>query len=371
MTSTGNVDIDPTVPDSGFGGTSEGPYQLRLDFRPRVDNFLVDATATAFDGDADGDPGGVYSFWFRSVPVAQHVYVDKGAPAVFPNGQGGTRPADGSLQRPFNNLLAAQNDVQHRVQSGEVLRIVGNGGSDGDLSTLKDNLAYELGIANGRILADGAGLIVPQGVTVMVDAGAIFKLLKGNIQVGSSSATVDRSGSVLQILGTPGSNAIFTSYDDRDIGANSNPRPGQKEPGDWGGIIFQNDIDRAEGASTTSRQASSSTTWGRRTCAMAEATSRSMRCSRREPDSHDRCAPDHSVQHDLLQRGRCPLANPDSFLETNFHAVDALDVDYQLQSFTPDYDRIGPDLAEITSQIIASTGSLFGSARPPEIACGG
>ena len=247
VTSTGNVDFDPTVEDSGFGGTSEGPYQLRIDFQPRVDNFLVDATGTAFDGNADGVPGGVYNFWFRAVPLEQHVFVDKGAPAEFPDGFGGMSPADGSLQRPFNRLTSALDDPQDQVQSGEILRIIGDGGADGDLSTVGDNLAYELGIANGRILADGGGFVVPQGVTVMVEAGTLFKLLKGNIQVGSSSATIDRSQSALQILGTPALNVIFTSYDDREIGSNSNPRPGQKEPGDWGGIIFQNDIDLAEG----------------------------------------------------------------------------------------------------------------------------
>ncbi|MCA9218425.1 MAG: NF038122 family metalloprotease, partial [Planctomycetales bacterium] len=37
-------------------------------------------------------------------------------------------------------------------------------------------------------------------------------------------------------------------------------------------------------------------------------------------------------------------ANPDSFQETNFSAPDSLGIDYQATKFTPDYDRIGPDL---------------------------
>ncbi len=153
VSSTGNVDFDPTVEDSGFGGTSEGPYQLRLDFRPRVDNFLIDTTGTAFDGDGNGVPGGVYNFWFRAMSAEEHVFVDKGAPTEFPDGQGGTLPADGSLERPFNNLAVVLNQMDPQVQSGEILRIVGNGGDDGDLTTLQDNLAYELGVANGRVLA--------------------------------------------------------------------------------------------------------------------------------------------------------------------------------------------------------------------------
>ena len=184
VTSTGNVNFDPTVEGSGFGGTTQGDYDLRLDFRPRVDNFLTDATGTAFDGDADGVPGGIYNYWMRVVGVENQVVVDKSAP------DGG----DGTLASPFNNLNEALTDPANGVEEGDIMRIVGNGGGDGDLSTVDDNLAYELGISDGIILSDGADFVVPRGLTVMVDGGAIFKMLKTNIHVGSSSVTIDRSG---------------------------------------------------------------------------------------------------------------------------------------------------------------------------------
>jgi hypothetical protein len=84
---------------------------------------------------------------------------------------------------------------------------VGNGGLDGDPSTIGDNFAYEIGLAEAGasqpILRDGSTMEVPKGVTVMIDAGAIFKLRRARIGVGSSTLTIDRSGGVLQVLGTP------------------------------------------------------------------------------------------------------------------------------------------------------------------------
>ncbi len=34
VTSTGNTQFDPNLPNSGFGGTTQGSYELRLEFRP-------------------------------------------------------------------------------------------------------------------------------------------------------------------------------------------------------------------------------------------------------------------------------------------------------------------------------------------------
>jgi hypothetical protein len=67
-------------------------------------------------------------------------------------------------------------------------------------------------------LTDGFALDVPRDVTVMVDAGAVFKMRKGRFIVGSSSPAVDRSGAALQILGTPQQEVFFTSYNDTQVG---------------------------------------------------------------------------------------------------------------------------------------------------------
>ncbi len=242
ITSTGMSEINPKIPDSGFGGTSEGAYELRLNFKPSpernpttesgiVDN---DGQPTLLDGDADGRPGGEYNFWFTVAPAANTFYVNKAAAS------GG----NGSLSSPFNNIngaftaAAARNNDANSANDIAVVRIVGNGGADGNLGTQTDNLAYEIGFnALGQPLADGTTMQIPRGVTVMVDAGALFRLRRANIDVGSKAQGVDHSQGHLQVLGTPSHQVFFTSY---------NSRPGQPEsprPGDWGGIVFRNELD--------------------------------------------------------------------------------------------------------------------------------
>ncbi len=335
VTSTGNVDFDPTVEDSGFGGTSQGGYDLRLDFRPRVDNFLTDVTGTAFDGDADGVPGGIFNYWLQVASPEDHVFVDKAAPA------GG----DGSLLSPFNNLIDAVDDADNGVQAGQIMRVVGNAGADGDLATVGDNLAYELGVSNGTVLGDGADFILPQGVTVMIDGGAIFKLLKTNLQVGSASVTIDRSESSLQVLGTPEHNVIFTSYDDEETGVDTNPRITQPKAGDWGGIIFQNDVDRAEGRFDYEQV-------GIYLNHVGQADMRYGGGNVTVDSIQQVIDPIHMIQsrptvsyNTITNSADSALsADPNSFEETNFSAVDSLGVNYQDVPFTPDYARVGPDI---------------------------
>ena len=54
--------------------------------------------------------------------------------------------ADGSLSKPFNNL--ARSGVANAfgvARPNDIIRIVGNGGTDGNLDTIQDNFAYEVG----------------------------------------------------------------------------------------------------------------------------------------------------------------------------------------------------------------------------------
>ena len=72
VSSSGNREFDPTVEDTGLFGTSDGPYHLRVDFRPLEAAVIVDATGTALDGDGDGVPGGTYNFWLRTQTPAKY-----------------------------------------------------------------------------------------------------------------------------------------------------------------------------------------------------------------------------------------------------------------------------------------------------------
>ena len=232
VTSVGNTAFDPEVENSGANGRSDGAYRLQLSFTPagETSNTIVDATGTPLDGDRDGLAGGAFNFWFRSSTAANTVYVDKLAP-----GAGAT----GSRTNPFNTISAGL--AAAAPGSGKsIVRIVGN--SAGAAAT-----PYLVGtnLAGTQPLEDGATFVVPAGVTVMIDEGAVFKFRRQVIDVGSSSQLVSRAGAALQVLGTPGNKVQFTSFHDDTIGGSSDGQGPAVTGGQWGGIIFRQDSDSA------------------------------------------------------------------------------------------------------------------------------
>ncbi len=330
ISSVGNTNYDPRVPDSGFGGSTNGSYELQLKFVADRDDSLRDKDGTAMDGDADGTPGGVYSFWFQSSTPASTIYVDKATLAATKTGalaspydtisagfaaasnriivpltatatnlSGQTFVIDDGTNTPvtftFNggansvNLLATDSPatIASRMRnaisaartggllastvnvtlSGRILtfsgvdslniagsatlqtapnlvRIVGNGGGDQNINTQADNRPYLIGLStNGTALPDGAEFLVPQGVTVMIQAGALLKMRKSNLDVGTSAVDVNRSAGALQLLGTPRNSVFLRSYHDDTMGGNSDGVGPQPASGDFGGIVFRDDSD--------------------------------------------------------------------------------------------------------------------------------
>jgi hypothetical protein len=271
VSASGNTEYDPNVADSGMGGTTQGAYQLKLDFRKIATDSLTDATGIALDGDSDGVAGGVNNFWFRAAGLVQSlndlqsntrtartIFVDRSATADIAPRDGNPDSAsyieDGSLARPFisiDNALAASKPF-------DIIRVVGNNlnsALDSVDTDLTNNLAYQIGFDRlGNPLADGASLDVPKDRTLMFEAGAVVQLRRAQISIGSENqgAGANRSGGALQVLGTPFNNVYFTSYNnagggEQQIGkAEGNPNDIADE-GDWGGIAFRNDIDRADG----------------------------------------------------------------------------------------------------------------------------
>jgi hypothetical protein len=224
VTSTGNTNFNPEASDSGSGGRSDGAYELKLGFTPAstVANTVVDLTGRPLDGDRDGTAGGTFRFWFKTASLASTAFVDKTAAA------GG----DGSLAKPYNTIKSAVDGIGTR----RLIRIVGN----------NTDSPYLIGTdLAGKPLADGSTFNVPKDVTVMIDAGAIIKLRAANIDVGSSSELVSRSGAALQILGTPESRVRVTSYHDDAVGGNSDGVGPVPTGGQWGGVVFRGDSDAA------------------------------------------------------------------------------------------------------------------------------
>ena len=249
VSASGNTEYDSNIENTGVGGTSQGEYKLRLTFAPDgvdpddPDTFRgdgteylvdVDGTSTKFDGDGDGVPGGAYNFWFNV--QEETVFVDKASTST---------TEDGSLANPYKTIDKA---FALKGDSGAIVRVLGNNyynDDPNDLSTYDDNVPYEIGEnpETFRALDDGRYLQVPQGVTLVIDAGSLFKLSEANVDVGSAAESVDRSGGALQVLGTPKNSVIFTSFRDADIGVDIDPSNKVPEKGDWGGLVFRNELD--------------------------------------------------------------------------------------------------------------------------------
>lgn len=228
VSSTGNTDYDLGIEDSGFGGTTQGDYQLRMNFTKEQTTGIVDKTGQLLDGDFDGKAGGAYNFWFNVATQADTIYVDKAS----------TGSNLGTLANPYKTIPSAF----AAATPGKVVRIVGNGSA----ATLTTNKAYEIGQRqqpSDPQLSDGTNFFVPKGVTVMIDAGAIFKLRRTNIDVGSPDTGSDLAGGALQVLGIPGNSVYFTSYMNESIGNDALSRVTSPTAGDWGGLIFFNKAD--------------------------------------------------------------------------------------------------------------------------------
>lgn len=326
VSASGNAEYDPTIAGTGFGGTSQGDYELRLQLRSDIDVSIRDATGIILDGDADGIEGGIHNYWFRVASPDDTLLVDKLA------NSGG----DGSELAPFNNIPAAL----AATDDGDIVRIVGNNSENADLTARQ---AYQIGFdVLGNELSDGDDLIVPRGVTVMVDEGAVFKMRRSVVQVGTSDPTVDHSGANFQVVGTPDHPVIFTSANDETIGDDSLPAVNTNaDEGDWGGIIFQNDLDLAISPDRVDE------TNGIFLNHVNHADMRFGGGLVLRDSIQEVINPIHmidarpTVSHNIVTNSADAAfsANPDSFLETNFHSLE-----FQTIEFTSDYDRVGPEI---------------------------
>ncbi|WP_231615288.1 tandem-95 repeat protein [Novipirellula artificiosorum] len=488
VAASGNDHYDPTISESGYGGLSQGEYELNVKFEPQVDERDVirdldsereGVPGSILDGDGDGIAGGNHNFWFQTRPLDRTLeFIGNGdavtagqtvqitsaqdlretrtyefvpfggaakagnTPVFFNTGTAGFPTpastlvaslqtainqaadetgviatangtllvltgnpsltlsanssgievfgrnifvdktaevrADGSLDKPFNNI--ANPNVPNAFDvalPGDIVRIIGNGGVDRDLSTEADNYSYQIGIPDvgGGMYADGPAMEVPKGVTTMIDAGAAFKLRSSYIGVGSSTVQVDRSNGSLQVLGTPrlvelsetsdvvpagrptptllaqenvgqggydDGSVIFTSFFDRAVDSNAAGDTPAADKGDWGGIRLRRDIDQFEGRKHLEDEAiflNSINHAEIRYGGTRDLLIDSVQQLANPIDIYD-LRPAISFTEISNSADAAISALPNSFAESNYQAPR-----YQASGvFTPDYDRVGPDI---------------------------
>ena len=169
----------------------------------------------------------------------------------------------------------------------------------------------------------------------MIDAGAVFKLRQANIDVGSSSVGLDRSLGALQVLGTPTLNVYFTSFHDQTIGERHGPSDFNALGGDWGGLVFRNDVDYDEEHVVLETEGiflnyvnHAEIRYGG-----GQVTVNSVR-SVYNPIHMVEARPTVSFNTVVDSASAAMSADPNSFADTK----------YQDEEFTAGYDRVGPDI---------------------------
>ncbi|MFK7735351.1 MAG: hypothetical protein AB8B50_04935, partial [Pirellulaceae bacterium] len=171
--------------------------------------------------------------------------------------------------------------------------------------------------------------------------GALFKMGRTVIGVGSSTSSGDQSRSNLQVLGTPEQNVFFTSYTNEDAGVDTDPLATSPSAGDWGGIIFRNALDRAEGRFDAELEGRFVNYVGNTDFTFGGGQVPVDGQNRVIAPLHMTTARPTLINNTISNNAFAAIsADPNSFEETTFttERYQADDV------FTPDYQRLGPDI---------------------------
>ena len=225
-----NNDMDPSISDTGFGGTSSGDYELKLNFTPDAASTILDVDGVAVDGDANGTPGGLFNFYFET---GHTIFVDKLAD-VTPGVDG-----DGSIGSPLDNIRAATEQARETlvmpVGGGEDLTdgesfVISDGVNpdvrfefdDNDFVTpgsfavpftalsSRDELAAAVAAAIEEAVAETPSIL---NVTTVVSAASVR--VGGTAKIDSTgSPSLLATPSIVRIIGNGGSDGDVTTLAD-------------------------------------------------------------------------------------------------------------------------------------------------------------
>ncbi len=311
VSASGNNVYDPAISGSGIGGLTQGAYDLRITFESDGAQTLVDQTQLSLDGDLDGRAGGEFNFWFLPTDPVSTVYVDQSY-------TGPRSGAIGSSTNPYSSVNAAVGDAgSDFVSSGLVQQVRVVGGT------------YTIGLDNIGIPTDGSTLELPEGVQLVVDAGTTFKMRRSRIGVGSTTESVDRSNSSIQVLGVPGKPVLFTSSSSsprRGLGRHRHSRRYRQQGREQDQYRECGDLPEPYSVRRYSLR--------RWSCFGGWPAGQS------QPDRDGRHAADDHQQQITNSADAAMSATPDTFAETRFD-------EYRFQreqSFTPDVMRVGPQI---------------------------
>jgi len=224
----------------------------------------------------------------------------------------------------------------------------GSAFSDGDAVSVllaRRDEAYLIGLDRyNNPLEDGPRMEIPKGVTVMIDAGAVFKLSSANVDVGSATLNVDRSEGALSVLGTPRQDVYFTSYYDKSLGSwTSDILPSNydiaAQGGQWGGLVFRNEQDYDSGRKVLETEGvflnyvnHAEIRYGG-----GQVTVSGVK-SVYDPIHTVEARPTISYNTILYSADAAISADPNSFADTKFQGSEPG------KEYTADYDRVGPDI---------------------------
>ena len=327
------------------------------------------AAGAAIDGDLDGTAGGAYNFWFRAEPSTYTGLATTAPRTLFVDATYTGTTQTGSISQPFSTIGAAITAAENAGR-GDVIRVIGLGGIGDDQDTLSDNIAYLIGRnpLNNAPLKDGVDIVLPKGVTMMIDEGAILKFANSSIQVGSTSVVDDRSFAALQILGIPEryqpntqSGGTVTQDDDRlnrrvtltsyrettllndpmgDMVGHDSYLQANAGPGNWGGILFNQEVDREQLRGTFEDAGifmnSIIGAEFRYAGGITEVDGADISLA---PIYMEESRPTINYNIIRLSSGAALSADPNSFEESNYTVYNGAPA-----SFTPDVTRVGPDI---------------------------